>query len=314
MAAKTPDDDGAISLSFARSVKLPTLRAAYSDRAAALMSAFCQNAYIPFEVPKKRRKRGEDLALRPDGESLLRAELAAGGFALATLINTNDVQAFLAIREDFAVLAFRGTASFNDWRTDLNVGLMRIPDAKRLEIHSGFWRAYESARVEIEAAVNTSVPPTLPLYITGHSLGGALAQIASAALERDNLAACYTFGSPRVATMDFDREVKCPHYRVINDWDLVPGVPPTIFGYRHTGDPRLLTPKTIGQEALRRDQTDAARVCAYILSTTVAFFIRRLTIIDDHMIWNYRRQLDTIAAARNGGSSESSPWTTPKKE
>ena len=71
-------------------------------------------------------------------------------------------------------------------------------------------------------------------YITGHSLGGALAQIASAALNRDNLAACYTFGSPPVGTAGLDEQVKCPHYRVINNWDLVPGLPLGFFrGYRH---------------------------------------------------------------------------------
>ena len=99
------------------------------------------------------------------------------------------------------------------------------------------------------------MPSTLGFYITGHSLGGALAQIASAALIRDNLATCYTFGSPRVGTAGFDEQVKCPHYRVINNWDLVPGLPLTFFrGYR--------------------------------------------PINDDHMIWNYRKRLEEIAAAR----------------
>ena len=83
------------------------------------------------------------------------------------------------------------------------------------------------------------VAATLGFYITGHSLGGALAQIAAAALDRDNLAACYTFGSPRVGTAGFDEQVKCPHYRVINNWDLIPGLPLAFFrGYRHNGESR----------------------------------------------------------------------------
>ena len=60
------------------------------------------------------------------------------------------------------------------------------------------------------------MPTDLGLYVTGHSLGGALAQRATAALDRDTLAACYTFGSPRVATLAFDRLDKAPHYRVVN--------------------------------------------------------------------------------------------------
>ncbi len=278
------------------------------------MSAFSENAYIPFQVPKKRRRRGQELSLKPDGETLLRDELAAGGFELVKLINTNDVQAYLAVRSDLAVLAFRGTATFTDWCTDLNVGLKRLIEDGDFGIHKGFWHAYASAGDEILQAVNAHVPATLPLYITGHSLGGALAQIASAVLERDNLAACYTFGSPRVATRDFDREVKCPHYRVINNWDLVPGVPPTIVGYRHTGDPRLLSPKAEGREALRRDQSDLARIWAYFKLTTLAPILRRVAIIDDHMIWNYRRQLDEIAASRNPEGQERRAWFEANEE
>src|SRR5258708_6267162 len=100
------------------------------------------------------------------------------------------------------------------------------------------WRAAYSDRTSALMATFSELA-----YIPGHARGGPLAQIASAALARDNLAACYTFGSPRVGTADFDREVKCPHYRLVNDWDVVPGAPPPWFtGYRHTGDPRLLTP------------------------------------------------------------------------
>ena len=52
-------------------------------------------------------------------------------------------------------------------------------------MHSGFLEVFSRCKTEIEAAVNESVPSTLAFYITGHSLGGALAQIASAALNRD---------------------------------------------------------------------------------------------------------------------------------
>jgi hypothetical protein len=155
---------------------------------------------------------------------------------------------------------------------------------------------------EIEAAVNAHVPSTLGLYITGHSLGGALAQIASAVFDRDNLAACYTFGSPRVGTADFDRQVKCPHYRVINNWDLVPGIPlPWFQGYRHTGDPRLLTPGTGGP--LRRDRYASflADIAALVV---VSLRSRRLLITDEHMIWNYHTQLEAIAAPRTAVGQE----------
>ena len=94
--------------------------------------------------------------------------------------------------------------------------------------------------------------------------------------------------------------MKCPHYRLINDWDLVPGLPPPFFrGYRHTGDPRLLTPAANGQEALRRDRSILSRLVVDIAALVGWLISRKLLIIDDHMIWNYRTQLEAIAAARN---------------
>ncbi len=299
--------DGPVGLAFAKSTSLPTLRAAYSDRTAALMAALCQDAYIPFETLTKRRKRGVALKMLPQGEAQLTEELAKGGFTLAKLFNVDDVQAYLALRSDIAVLAFRGTVTFRDWCTDLNEGLVMLPDYKGLRIHGGFWKAFQTAHQDIEATVNAQVPPTLPLYVTGHSMGGALAQITAMVLERDNLAACYTFGSPRVATVNFDRDVKCPHYRVIDGWDLVPGVPPPFGRYRHSGDPRLLAPKTHPQEALRRDRLVLASFWVNVWAMLVSVISRRLSIIDDHMIWNYRRQLDPIARARNGGHGGVTP-------
>ena len=98
-----------------------------------------------------------------------------------------------------------------------------------------------------------------------HSLGGALAVVASEELERDSLAACYTYGSPRVGNEEFGEEIRVPIYRIVNAADGVPRVPPSwvthciVFlvsfinreladclernfcGYMHQGDMRYLT-------------------------------------------------------------------------
>jgi hypothetical protein len=199
----------------------------------------------------------------------------------------------------FAVLSFRGTANWGDWKINLNAGRRPMPGFENVRIHRGFWEAFEDSAGDIRAAVNASVPANLGLYITGHSLGGALAQIASAVLERDNLAACYTFGSPRVASVSFDRFVKCPHYRLVNHWDLVPGVPLPMmwWGYRHTGDPRLLTgvhPLSV----LRHDHNLTARFFVDLWSALRWAFTHDFSAVDDHMIWNYRDLLRGIEDAR----------------
>lgn len=289
-----PQDPPVLSAAYAHAV--PTWRAAYSDRSAAMMAAFSQLAYVPFQdVPPQNGIRPE----KDGGREQLAECLKGAGFELRAVFNVENVQAYIAVNSDeFAVLAFRGTANAADWQINLNALRMPLPHVPGVEVHTGFWDAFEDMAGDLKAAVDKDVPDDLGLYITGHSLGGALAQIASAILERDNLAACYTYGSPRVATLNFDVCVKCPHYRVVNQWDLVPGVPaPTPWGYVHSGDPRLLKgPAPV--EALRRDRDVFGRTVMYLWSFLVFPIIRRLSIIDDHMIWNYRTKLESIANAR----------------
>ena len=135
-------------------------------------------------------------------------------------------------------------------------------------VHQGFWDAFHDMGAAIREAVDTHTSsPEIGLYITGHSLGGAVAQVASAVLERDNLAACYTYGSPRVGTLNFDHAVKCPHYRGVDNWDLVPGVPPpwSHGGYLHSGDPRLLRGDLPEQIHFASDQDIIPRAWNYVL-------------------------------------------------
>lgn len=83
------------------------------------------------------------------------------------------------------------------------------------------------------------------LFITGSSVGGALATCASFQLaqERADVQAalrCYTFGSPAVGNCDFvDAYNKAVPwtYRHVTHTDVVPCVPPPLFGFDHVGTP-----------------------------------------------------------------------------
>ena len=267
-------------------VAAPTLRAAYSDRTCALMSALCLIAYDKFEDPSHV------------GLESMRLRLARGGFRL---INTYDprasTEAYLAVSEEFAVLAFRGTTDATDWNSNLNARLLPLdPERPTVRVHAGFLQAFREVQQDIRADLAAHVPASLALYITGHSLGGAIAQIAAAALARDNLAACYTFGSPRVSGRRFDREVKCPHYRVVNAGDIVPGVPPPVWrGYYHNGDVRWLGRH--GDPPARYSRQWVRQFFTTLRGLAAMPFKRSFAGIDDHMIWNYGAKLAAVAGA-----------------
>lgn len=175
-----------------------------------------------------------------NNNQVLKAALEAGGFELAkgNPIHepSTDTQAFVAVRREedgrtgFVVLCFRGTQQLRDWMTNVNFETQPIQDPKGKtgivgNMHKGFHEAYKS----VEDAIADRLEGTegLPLYITGHSLGGALAVVATWYQSSQRLAACYTFGAPRVGDDQLQGRFKTPIYRIVNAADPVPFVPPS---------------------------------------------------------------------------------------
>jgi len=261
----------------------PIVRAAYSDRMAWILASMAHIAYDRYEDNLKAR-------------ALFVTKLEGGRFELINIFNSKetDTQAFLAKNDQFAVLAFRGTevTKLEDVKIDVMASKMSDLDGR---VHAGFRQAYESVADDIEESVLKL--DKLPLYITGHSLGAALATVATQRLEhnpriREKIAACYTFGSPRVGNSHYDMEFKSPIYRVVNTRDIVTVVPLLAMGYIHIGDVRFLGAKDgefqRGIPVLRRFYL--------FLSTLLKFFG---PVVGDHAIVEYRRKLEAIAEKRN---------------
>ena len=262
----------------------PIARAAYSDRMAWILACMAHLAYDRFEDDDSAHK-------------LLIAKLEGGGFELIKTFNSKetDTQAFLAKNSDgYAVLAFRGTemAKRQDMKIDAKAMRVSVLEGR---IHSGFRIAYDSIAKEIEASILKL--KEIPLYITGHSLGAALATVATQRMEhnprlRELIAACYTFGSPRVGDKHYDIEFKSPIYRVVNTTDIVTIIPLVAMGYIHIGDVRFLGS---GDGEFRRGIPFFRRWYLFFL-TMFKFFG---PIVGDHAIKEYRRKLEVIAQKRN---------------
>ncbi|WP_243294481.1 lipase family protein [Geothrix mesophila] len=83
---------------------------------------------------------------------------------------------------------------FGDIKTDIKARFASVAVGKEtFEIHSGFLEAFQLVREDIEKALATAKPDQL--IMTGHSLGGALAIVATRILAPDCVGACYTFGA-----------------------------------------------------------------------------------------------------------------------
>jgi len=265
----------------------PIKRAAYSDRTAWIMASMSQLVYEQFEAGGSTRE-------------LLLEKLKGGGFKMVAEFNDpkTDTQAFLVSNDEYAVLAFRGTEVSK--KADIAI------DAKAIKVsviegrvHGGFLGGYKSVKADILMALKKV--SGLPLYITGHSLGAALATVATNSLEnevidgvplRDWIAACYTFGSPRVGNNQYDRDFKSPIYRIVNTTDIVTVVPLLVMGYVHIGDVRFLEP---GMGDIRRGIPILQRIFFFLM----AIFRLFGPLVGDHSIALYRKKLEAVAQDRN---------------
>jgi len=156
------------------------------------------------------------------------------GFSQGHLIRCQGVHCAVGVRDDVVVLAFRGSTTFDDWVTDLKFA--QIGSRKtglKGRVHRGFWKALESGWSDILVDLRRLMTDDRQLWITGHSLGGGLAQLAALLAVRDGLpvAGVYTYGAPRVGDDRLARELDgvLPNtlYRIVNPGDPVPHLAPT---------------------------------------------------------------------------------------
>ncbi|OQR97938.1 hypothetical protein ACHHYP_09435 [Achlya hypogyna] len=169
------------------------------------------------------------------------------------------------------VVAFRGSVSKAHWKTNLRFHQVplfltalagrsrgrrrsckellqhcaaRIPilNLALPRVHSGFWKAYEAVRDDLKETLRLLLQdePELSVYVTGHSMGGALAVLAAydVATHFSVPVHMYNFGGPRVGNPAFVRQYdrRVPDsFRVVFDGDLVAGIPRFWGLYEHVG-------------------------------------------------------------------------------
>ncbi len=188
----------------------------------------CQLAYLP----------------AAEGANGFRDELGLS----ARLLNIDNTQVYIAESPDHIVVAFRGTENptsidgLKDWLLTDAMNLLVVPEGRLghdlsaagvgAKFHKGFVDAiaeiWEPLRDDVEARMKKA---DRPLWITGHSLGGALALLAAWLLKRRFIAVhqIYTYGAPMIgnqkASDAFNKEFKGQIFRYVSGRDPVPKLP-----------------------------------------------------------------------------------------
>lgn len=178
----------------------------------------------------------EAAAITYSGSISIKAWALANGFGVqCTTFDHDNIQGFWCVAGEVALIAFRGTSNPGQWLRDVRF----IPiESEWGRVHAGFKGGIEIAEPDLVAFEKAAVDAK-HVWVTGHSLGGALAVMAAAHLKRRGIsAALYTYGQPRVGLSGFadrfEQELSDKLIRFVNQSDIVPRVPPGIF-YRHMG-------------------------------------------------------------------------------
>jgi len=169
------------------------------------------------------------------------------------------------------ILCYRGTPPLDliSWALDAEiepeqVDIGRAGDPLRGDVHGGFYRNVRAIRSDVVKALLRAVEgrsivrggggvvkPLEALYITGHSLGGAMALLMAIMLRKtqpgtdygkiaDKLRAVYTFGQPMVASRQLADDLQQDQFfrnklvRHIYNRDVIPQLPP-LGDYAHFG-------------------------------------------------------------------------------
>jgi len=127
-----------------------------------------------------------------------------------------------------SIIIIRGTANEGNVLSDIDVRL--VSDTRTgIRLHKGF----RDAAVTIMQIIDTTKILEHTVHVTGHSLGGAVAQIIGMWLhKRGNNVLVFSYGSPKVSNQVLSGG-QPTHWRVVRRSDPIPFTPP--WPYSHTG-------------------------------------------------------------------------------
>lgn len=160
-------------------------------------------------------------------------------------LQVNDNCCLVIVYKNTAFIIFRGTKNFNNVLNDLNIykkDIFLIEEKNKLKtgkLHSGFYIIYDVFEPSLIKLLNTYKEQIEKVVIIGHSLGGALSNIAITFLKnifKDFKFLSISFSSPLFCDRDYfnnyyDDDLKKYMYQIFNGSDLITTNPTAFYNF-----------------------------------------------------------------------------------
>ncbi|MGK7882900.1 MAG: hypothetical protein AB4060_22790 [Crocosphaera sp.] len=225
-------------------------------------------------------------------------------------------QGLIVFHKNTVIIGFRGSEKkVNDWRTNFKMRsrkLIYFPGEQQEEgplsvlfsdeprVHRGFLLAF-NAILQDEKKVNSVIKklqsennnnePKMNVWLTGHSLGGAIAILAANYLREKGIdvSGVYTFGAPRVGNKHYrnliNKRLKYQYWRFMNENDPVPDLPFPELIYRYSREGCMLRlNKNNDYDILRRIDQEGKRI-------RLGAYHGNLKSVGDHSLSEYSKKL-----------------------
>lgn len=254
-----------------------------------------------------------DLAYYPEGEGKPKFQSELG--LDVKLVSVDNTQVYVGGNDDAIVLAFRGSESptsldgFKDWLLTNAKNFLVLPEGRAgtdfvaagvgARFHRGFLEALEEVWTPLLAETKALfTAKRRPVWVTGHSLGGALALVAAWRLQRQFIPIhqVYTFGAPMIgneaAAKAYAKTFPSKIFRFVDEGDMVPLLPTvSLFSneYNHCLTEVMLKAVATGGVASGVVQELAQRTQDGLWNATLIdeFWGRLRSGVDSHLMGNY---------------------------